>query len=986
MTSAIVLALALSVIQPWQDPSVNEIGRLPMRTDFATDTPAIDLNGAWKFRFYETPEGRLQYFYEKGFDDSSWTEIPVPGIWELNGYGDPLYLNNGYAWAGIDPVDPPKVPMRRNHVGQYRRSVDIPASWKGNDVVLTIGSATSNVHVWVNGKEAGYSEDSKLQADFDITGFLKFGGRNEIALEIFRWCDGTYLEDQDFWRLSGIARGVSIAAYPKARFEDIHFCGHADGSYRIDAHVTKSVKRITFSLNGETIGAEGRIADVKPWSAETPDLYTLKAECFDAKGRKTQTANLQVGFRDVVIEDGLLKVNGKPILVKGVNRHEISSVGGYNVSEAEMIQDIKLMKQLNINAVRTSHYPNDPRWYALCDRYGIYVVDEANIESHGMRYEERCLARNPQYAQSFIQRVQRVSARDFNHPCVIVWSLGNETGYGDNLFACYDYLKVYDPSRPVQFCYHAPKAASEDDAMAVYDRTDIMVPMYYTPDQCSRVLAKNPDKPLILQEYAHAMGNSMGGFKAYWDLIRSLPRFQGGFIWDWQDQALRWPSKKSPKGYVYAFGGDFNNVDPSGNCFNCNGIIAPDKTLHPHAYEVQYQYQDIWTKVRDGNLEISNEYVFRSLDDLSVECCLQCEGRIVRTWTTDCPPVRPKEKALLRCPLLSKDFYAPETYLNVTYRLKRSRGILDAGMVIAHDQFALGAKKDFAPCASVSGLKASVSIDPSTGALVSYKVGNVEFITSPLLPCFGRAVTENDRSAKGAEKMARWLYPTLKALSISGNKVLFDVAGLAQVSISFELQPDGSLLIREKMEEVAPDAPDLYRFGLAFAMPGDFDRIRFYGKGPYETYSDRKSGASTGLYEQNVKDQYHYGYCRPQESGSHTDLGWFEILSNKGNSLVVSAGEARFSASALPFAREEMDTFIADSKMDPELKKRAGRSFSAQFHSLELVPDGLTHINLDLAQQGLGCINSWAARPFEQYRLHPSTELDFVVRLTPVIH
>lgn len=986
MIASIILAFVLAAIQPWQDPSVNEIGRLPMRSDFITDAPSISLNGAWKFKFYETPETRLQSFYKKGLDDSSWAGIPVPGIWELNGYGDPLYLNHGYAWAGIDPIDPPNVPLRRNHVGQYRRSVDIPASWRGSNVVLTIGSATSNVHVWINGKEAGYSEDSKLQADFDITGFLEFGSRNEIALEIFRWCDGTYLEDQDFWRLCGIARGVSITAYPKARFEDIHFCGHADGSYKIEASATKSVKRIAFSLDGKPISAEGCIANVKPWSAETPNLYTLKAECFDSKGRKTQTATLQVGFRDVVVEDGLLKVNGKPVLIKGVNRHEISTVGGYNVSEAEMLQDIKLMKLLNINAVRTSHYPNDPRWYSLCDKYGIYVVDEANVESHGMRYEDRCLARNPRYAKSFMQRVQRVSARDFNHPSVIIWSLGNETGYGDNLFACYDYLKAYDTSRPVQFCYHAPKAASEDVAMSVFDKTDIMVPMYCTLERCRKILADNPGKPLILQEYAHAMGNSMGGFKVYWDLIRSLPHFQGGFIWDWQDQALRWPSEKSQKGYVYAFGGDFNNIDPSGNCFNCNGLLAPDKTLHPHAYEVQYQYQDIWTQVRDGSLEIFNEYVFSSLDDLSVECSLLVEGRIVETWTTDCPSVRPGEKSLLHCPLLSKGPYAPETYLNVTYRLKKSYGILDAGVVIAHDQFALGEKKNFTPKASTSGLNASISIDPSSGALVSYKIGEVEFLASPLLPCFGRAVTENDRSAKGAENMAKWLYPTLKALNVSGNNVLFDIAGLAKVSVSFELQQDGSLLISEKMVEVIPGAPDLYRFGLAFAMPGDFDSVRFYGKGPYETYSDRKSGAAIGVYIQNVEDQYHYGYCRPQESGSHTDLGWFEISSNKGHSLVVSCGDTRFSASALPFARKDMDTFVADSKLDPSLKSRSGKSFSAQFHSLELVPDGLTHVNLDLAQQGLGCINSWSARPFEQFRLHPSTNLSFVVRLTPVLH
>ena len=512
-----------STMEPWQDPNVFEENRLPMRATFTTDQQeTLSLNGIWKFNFNESIEGRTKGFEKVDYlEESTWGDMPVPGMWELNGYGDPLYVNIGYAWRGHYQNNPPYPPTEHNYVGQYRRTFNLDPSWIGKRICLNIGSATSNVRIWVNGKMVGYSEDSKLEARFDLTKFVH-AGTNVIALEIFRWCDGTYLEDQDFWRFSGIARGVYLYTRENERIEEINILAGMDGAFTIKSEVTKGVKRLEYEIldkagnqvaSGQAtpsklkVEATGQVSDPALWSAETPNLYTLKVSAYGKKDL-AESASIDFGFRTVEIKDAQLLVNGKPILIKGVDRHELNENKGYVLSEADMIRDIRVMKELNINAVRTSHYPNDPLWYTLCDRYGIYVVDEGNIESHGMGYGDATLAKREDFKAAHLARDSRMVMRDFNHPSVIIWSLGNEAGDGDNFVASYDWIKAHDPSRPVQY------------ERALTDRnSDITCPMYASPDWCVKYCESNPTRPLIQCEYAHAMGNSMGNFKEYWDII-----------------------------------------------------------------------------------------------------------------------------------------------------------------------------------------------------------------------------------------------------------------------------------------------------------------------------------------------------------------------------------------------------------------------------------------------------------------------------------
>lgn len=982
LTSFFSLFLGASLVfaqnaKPWEDAKVNEINRLPMHTTFQTDSPKQSLNGLWKFQWFENMGEQEQGFYALAKDDSAWGEMPVPGMWELNGYGDPIYVNIGYCWRDKFENNPPYAPAYRNHVGQYRRHFDIPADWKGSDIVLTIGSATSNVQVWVNGKFVGYSEDSKLACEFDITKFVH-PGDNLIALEIHRWCDGSYVEDQDFWRFCGIARDTYISALPKARIQDIHVIAHADGTYKFDVKTTKGVKKVEMDIEGnglclKNIAADGKLDGIKAWSAESPALYTLTVKASAAKAL-SQTATVRVGFRDTYIQDGLLKINGVPVFIKGADRHELSATGGYVVSEEEMIRDIRIMKDLNINAVRTSHYPNDPRWLDLCDQYGLYVVDEANLESHGMGYREKTLAKNPMYDITHIQRSDRMQKRDFNHPCVIVWSLGNEAGYGPNFEAAYDNLKANDPTRPVQY-----ERAERERA------TDIFCPMYYSPRACKEYCESNPSRPLIQCEYAHAMGNSMGGLKEYMDLVRQYASYQGGFIWDFVDQAIIWPSEKSKTGYVYAFGGDFNDYDPSDVSFNCNGIIAADRNYHPHAYEVQHQYQNIWTSAKDlanGVVDVRNEFLFTNLCNYRLRWEVAENGVAVACGYVDDLDVAPCSTASVKLPVGISDFQdlKGELVLNVSYELKKRDGLLNAGHTVARNQLYLRAALA-TEIPSAGGL-VKYDFDPATGALCSITVDGCQMLAAPLLPCFGRAVTENDLGAELERKLAPWQYPELKLISFQRDNqkavALYDVDGMATVCVEYTFLADGTLQVKQSMSNVTEKAPTvslndrkkdadgkrprgrlMFRFGMETAMPGQFSNISFYGNGPFENYVDRKSAASLGLYNQKVAEQYNYEYARPQDSGCHTDIRYINVIDDAGNGLAFIAC-GNLSATVLDLARRDIDmTLTGGVRTD----------IGDQRHSLELRPDGKTHVILDGAHLGTGCVDSWGALPVDPYKL-----------------
>lgn len=1010
----------------WLNPGIVERNRLPMRAHMnIPDLQQETLNGVWKFRWYETPSQRSLDFFKTDVDDAMWDNIPVPGLWELNGYGDPMYLNIGFPWRGHFENNPPVVPEEHNYVGQYRRSFNVPSDWKGEDIFLCIGSATSNVRVWINGREVGYSQDSKLEAHFDITSFVK-PGENLIALEIFRWCDGTYLEDQDFWRLTGLARDTYVYARPRHRIEDVNIKASANGAFSIKVVPSAGVTEVEYHIDGVTspvkaatdrktgfVSFEGNLNAPKLWSAEDPNLYTLVVKAADKNGVQDEV-RVNFGFRDVCVKDGFLYVNGKVVLIKGADRHELSATGGYIVTTAEMERDIRIMKELNINTVRTCHYPDDPVWLDLCDKYGLYVIDEANNESHGMGYEELTLAKHPAYEHAHMQRIQRMVFRDINHPSVIIWSLGNEAGNGPNFLKPYDWLKVYDTTRPVQ--YERNRGARN---------SDIYCPMYMPHDKCEAYASSNPSKPLIQCEYAHAMGNSMGGFKEYWDLIRKYPHYQGGCIWDFQDQALIWPASLYRKAdlsasgtdHIFVFGGDFNDYDPTDESFNCNGIIAADRSYHPHAYEVAYQYRSILTSaadaVRKGKVNVYNENFFISLDRYRLEWDIAADGDVLLSGSLNDLDIAPQATATVD---LGFDLDALEDvpagadlYLNVRYFLKKKDGILPAGSQVAYDQIALGttAAAAEAPvqrvseitvseagaafafsgeyCAEGSGVSLrpvpwTVVIDCVSGGLVSYNLAGKEMVLEPLMPCFGRAVTENDLGAKFQEKFAMWLYPDFKAVGSGcvaegdGYKLSFEynLNDLAKVTLTYRIHPDGSIDLCEEMKDAAK-APHLFRFGVEMAMKGEYSTLEFVGKGPFENYIDRCSAALYGHYVQRVEDQYHWGYVRPQESGTHTGIKWMHVVDESGTGLGFTS-DVRFSASALPVSRRDMDLSIGKYRHSLEMKSLAHENEREK---------GKTCLNIDLCQMGVGGITSWGAWPMDQH-LMPAGDYTFNLTIAPV--
>lgn len=979
--------------EQWRNPEDNSTNRIEMAASLKTDSPKLSLHGLWKFQWFETPAERSLDFFKTGTDDSSWDTMPVPGIWEVNGYGDPLYVNIQYAWDNHYRNNPPYAPVEKNHVGQYRNHFNIDPSWIGRDIILTVGSATSNIRVWINGKEAGYSEDSKLEASFNITPFVK-AGDNQIAFEIFRWCDGTYLECQDFWRLSGIARETFITARPKARINDVNVKASADGKLKVCAVLTKGVSKVAYTvseagcccnrpvLSIETPDGsfEASVGGAKVWSAESPNLYHLTATGYDRKGYALESVELDFGFRDVCVKGGQLLVNGQPVLIKGVDRHEMNPYKGYDVTVEDMIQDIRIMKQLNVNTVRTSHYPNDPRWYELCDRYGIYVIDEANIESHGMGYSDESLANDPAYLKAHMERTQRMVKRDINHPCVIIWSLGNEAGNGPNFEATYSWAKEYDTTRPVQY----ERAQHEWN-------TDIFCPMYSRPWQTEEYALSNPDKPLIQCEYAHAMGNSNGNFKEYWDLIRKYPSLQGGCIWDFVDQALYKKSDRADSGtdHIYAYGGDYNDQDPSDSTFNNNGIIAADRSWHPGAYEVRYQYRSILSsasaeQLKSGVINIYNENFFIDLSRYRLCWNITADGRSMMSGVVEDLEVGPQECVEQKLGYCSDciDKLEGDVYLNLSFQLKRADGLLDAGTEVAYDQLEISRSAYEFKGSCIGGTQWAVGFDKESGALNSYTLAGKELIREALMPCFGRATTDNDLGFQIYDPGNKvWKNPDMKLVSFTADGNVYtseyDVEyGLCTVKMTYTVMPDGCISVKEEMSGLPEGAADLDRFGVEFAMPGEYEVLDFFGCGPFETYADRKSSGLMGHYVQNVIDQYHYGFVRPQESGTHVDIKWMRILSKDGSGFEIAA-PASFSASALPLPRRAIDIFGSEykTKHSLELKGLAHENDRS---------NGSTFVNVDLRQMGLGGCDSWAAKPLEEYRMHPA-DYSFEFWIIPVI-
>ena len=994
----------------WQNVNINQQNREPRRANFFAfenlekaqsfdkkkSANYLSMEGMWKFNFVKDHNKRPANFFALKYDDSQWKDFPVPGLFELNGYGDATYKNIGYAWATQFDPNPPYISELNNYTGSYRRTFELPKDWKGKDVYFHVGSATSNLTLWVNGKYVGYSEDSKVAAEFNISKYLK-PGKNLIAMQVMRWCDGSYFEDQDFWRFTGIAREVYLYARPKLHAADIRLNAalennYQDGvlNYKVSLKGGKTDVAITLcDKDGKQIaqatGAQGviKVPKVNAWTAETPYLYKAYITLKNKQGA-AEVIPQKVGFRNVEIKNAQLLVNGQPVLVKGADRHEMDPDGGYVVSLERMIQDIKIMKQLNINAVRTSHYPCDPRWYDLCDEYGIYITAEANLESHGMGYEEKSLAKFPEYILPHIERNEGNVKPLINHPSVIVWSLGNECGYGVNFEKAYDWVKACDKTRPAQY------------ERGGYDsKTDIYCPMYIGYEESESYCKSNGTKPYIQCEYAHAMGNSEGGFKEYWDLIRKYPKYQGGYIWDFVDQGLRDKSPVTGK-EIFTYGGDYGRYPGSDYNFNCNGIIAPNRRLNPHAYEIQYVLQNVWIKdfdAENGSFNVYNENFFKNIDDLSLTATLFANGvKLTTIAIPDTKGIAPQATKLVKSEALKSaiekaeaEHATEEITINFAFASDGSQPLVDKGQVMARQQIVLngyefdkvdapantGSKIEVEETNSyvkVSAERMSVTIGKKTGMIDYLDVDGEPILKfrESMTPEFWRAPTDNDYGASLQKKMRVWKNPqmNLKSFDKSESKdsvVLtanFEMPEVkAELMLRYRINVAGEVTVTEKMTtDKEAKVADLFRYGMQLQMPASFSKLEYYGRGPEENYIDRHSSAFIGKYEANVKDEY-YPYVRPQESGNHTDIRYFSIFNPTTGKGITFEGYAPMECSAIPYLVEDLDAGI-------EKEHAWGQ------HSGDLVEKGLVQLHIQQRQFGLGCIDSWGSSPMEKYRMH----------------
>ena len=1029
------VAIQQPTFTEWHDLQVNEINRLPLHTlhfaydpnDFpGTGAEYLDkkqsmnymsLDGTWKFNWVANADERPTDFYKTDLDDSKWKNIQMPGNWEMLGYGQPEYVNVGFAWRGHFNQQPPAVPTKDNHVGSYRREINIPANWDGKRVIAHFGSVTSNIYLYVNGQFAGYAEDSKVAAEFDITPFLK-KGKNLIAFQSFRWCDGSWCEDQDFWRLSGPARENYLYARSKEhRLLDVRVETELKNNYKDGA------LNITAKLQGNTLAYFGlydpdgkevivtgtdnvkngvakyqlRVKNVRKWSAETPNLYTLVVSPIQNGGMYSpyEIIQVKVGFRKVEIKNKQLLVNGQPVLLKGANRHEMDPDEGYNVSEKRMIQDIMMMKRLNINAVRTCHYPDDPRWYDLCDKYGLYVVAEANQESHGFQYGDDAAAKKPEFAKQIMERNQHNVSMFYNHPSIITWSLGNETVMGDNFIQAYKWIKSQDKTRPVQY-----EQARRGEG------TDIFCPMYYPVSACEKY-AKDPNSPmpLIQCEYNHTMGNSGGNLSDYWNLIRKYPILQGGFDWDFVDQALHrkivkpmsiLPYKMNNeelRKIEYCYGGDYNKYDPSDNNFNCNGIIGPDRQLNPHAYEVAYQYQNIWAKMVNaeaGQVSVYNENFFRDLSNYALAWSLEEDGVETQNGIIADLDVPAQQTRTFTIPYDRSKITGKEVFLNIDFRLKNAEPLLTAGQVVAYAQLPvvtkqacegdcskmlaeghgkkkmkLAAKKNNVVAVTTPNL--TFKLDRTTGLISEYAYNGKSMLGEggTLKPNFWRAPTDNDMGANLQKKFKVWKNPqmNLKNIDVKKDKkantvtivTSFDMPEVqGQMDITYLVFANtGAVKVTEDFKATeGAKVSDMFRFGMLLQMPYSMEKSTYYGRGPIENYSDRKDCMRIAIYNDDADNQY-FPYIRPQESGTKSDIRWWKQTDATGLGLQVKSC-APFYASALHFDTEELD--------DGDEKE--------QRHSSDLKKSKFTNLFLDAAHMGVGGENSWGAWPLEKYRVH----------------
>jgi beta-galactosidase len=989
----------------------------------------LSLDGTWKFNLVKSPEQRPYWFFKDDYDTRDWNDIEVPSNWEMKGYDVPIYVNVSYPHK----KDPPFIPHEYNPVGSYKRSFTIPPGWRDKEVFLNFGAVASAFYVWVNEQLVGYSQDSKTPAEFNITKYLK-RGNNSLAVEVYRWCDGSYLEDQDFWRMSGIQRPVFLHARPKTFIKDFFANGdlennYTDGLLKLDVSVKSSgskyndfiveaslfdngqklyseEKAIRLDGNGEEVNFTKGFPEIKKWTAETPDLYSLVISLKKGDGELLESVSSKIGFRKVEIRNSQLMVNGVAILIKGTDMHEHDDVNGHVIDGAMILKDIRVMKSHNINAVRTSHYPQQELWYEMCDKYGLYLIDEADIESHGMGYnKDVTLADKPQWAAAHLDRMQRMVERDKNHPSVIIWSLGNEAGDGNNFLNNYKWTKNRDVSRPVQY------ERAEKSTNTTEKHTDIYCPMYPRIAQLEEYAKdENNDRPLIMCEYAHAMGNSTGNLQDYWDVIEKYPLLQGGLIWDWVDQGILQIDESGEK--YWAYGGDFGEEGvPSDGNFCINGLTWPDRTPKPGLTEVKKVYQYISFKPKDldnGLIIIGNKYDFIDLAEFSFDWEIVSDGAIIQSGKLSLPDLKPKTEALVKIPIEKTD-PAPgaEYFLNLRASRSDEWNLVPEDHVYASAQFKLSAEgkrvtaddnkmtilqtNNAGNNLEVSGENLKVIFNLEKGRMESFNFKGRELLLKAPEPDFWRPPTDNDYGYGMDRKLGIWKKAGEGAVVTKANvsqpemgkiMVLFkydinnpEGVKIADYSTTYTVSGSGDIIISNSFSKLSDIIPEIPRMGMQMQLPEEFSNLKWLGRGPHENYIDRKTSADVGLYESSVSDQY-VNYIRPQENGYKTDVRWLTLTDDNGTGILVS-GNPLICFTALNNIHDDFESPGKLSQYRPDAK-------TANRHINDVKPRELVNLNIDLGQMGVGGDNSWGAEIHPEYRLR-DRKYEYSFRIRPIV-
>jgi len=1031
----------------WENPEIFQINREEPIASFyryRTEDDALkneswenstlyrSLNGEWNFYWAGNPQERPQNFYEADFDLSGWDSITVPSNWEMLGHGIPVYTNRTYMF----PANPPYIPHESNPVGSYKRSFDIPEDWKDKDIYLHFEGVSGAMYVWINGQMVGYNEGSKTPAAFNITDNVELG-ENSIAVQVLRWSDASYLEDQDFWRLSGIERDVYIYATNRTTIKDFRVIGDLDGNYtdglfKLSAEITNPTGQVleVQLLDGESpvfwqskkvagemavaeLTFEHSIPQVKTWNAEKPYLYNLLMTLKDGTGIVTESVSFKMGFRKIEIKNNQFLVNGRAVLLKGANLHDHHEVTGHVVDEALTLKDLSLMKQNNLNAIRCSHYPKNPHFYRMCDRYGFYVIDEANIETHGMGAtnqgldeDEEAQAKHPAYLPEWkamhLDRTERMFERGKNFTSIVTWSLGNESGNGENFYATYDWLKANDHTRPVQY-----------EGATAYANTDIQAPMYMRIPELMAFAESNPKRPLILCEYAHAMGNSLGNLKDYWDVIEKYPVLQGGFIWDWVDQGIL---AETENGDTYwAYGGDLGGGELQNDANFClNGVVHPDRSAQPLLHELKKVYQHIKFSDKDvktGKIEVTNGYGFTNLNEYRLNWELLGEGEKIASGNLPEIDVDPSKSMTLDIGLPNLEKDGAEYFLNVYARTRSQTDLVPENHLVAYEQFPISdyipevfetknSKNGFSVAMDrdtliIKGADFEMKFDGDKGELIGLDYGEGNLLLQGMRANFWRPTTDNDFGFKMPEKLGVWkdaseYVDALEfTLAADSNKPFLDILKLAdspheinderlkittiyrlpgvegKVAINYDVNDKGEIRITYQLRDMKKTLPMLPRFGSNFILTEEYDQVIWYGRGPHENYRDRRTSALVGKYKAEVADLY-FPYIRPQENGYRTDVRWVQFMDENGKGIEIYAPEL-FGFSAHHQYNHDFDS--GESKQ--------------QRHTYDIVKRDLVNINIDYGQMGVGGDTSWGAMPLEKYQIPPA-DLSFNYIIKPL--